>query len=136
MSTSTFIKTKMAKTPERAGSSTNGGLRLKKAALASCISIFPHISRTKSGLVIFGAIAVVVPPPFGFVSGLFAAVAYNATASASQSALRTARRSMGYATAEDFDVLAEFNRLQRMGHRYIVPEYRGQKTVFPVPEMR
>ncbi len=141
MSTHTIIKTKMAKTPERTGNPSRWGLRLKKAALASYISVFPHIGRTKSGLVLFGAVAVVVPPPLGFVSGLFAAVAYNVTASATQTALRTARRSFGYATREDFDVLAEFNRLQRNPHRYTVPVcrgqvYPGQKTVFPAPEMR
>lgn len=85
---------------------------------------------------LFGLVAVVVPPPLGFVSGLFAAVAYNVTATAGQSALRTARQSLGYGSREDFDVLAEFNRLQRTGHRYVVPDYRGQKTVFPVLEMR
>ena len=131
----------MAKTPEHTGNPSRWGLRLKKAALASYISIFPYISRTKSGLALFGVVAVVVPPPMGFVSGVFAAVAYNMTATATQTAFRNARCSFGYATAEDYNVLAEFNRLQQTGHRYTVPGilapgYQSQKTVFPAPEMR
>lgn len=126
----------MAQTPERTGKLSHWGLRLKRAALASYVSIVPHITRTKSGFVIFGAVAVVVPPPLGFVSGVFAAVAYNATASVGQSALRSARRRMGYATREDFAVLDEFNRLQQTGHRYLIEGYQRQKTVFPALEMR
>lgn len=127
----------MAKTPANTGASSRWGLRLKKAVVASYISLFPHIGRTKSGLVVFGAVAMAVPPPLGFVSGVFAAVAYNAGAGAIRTAFQTACRRLGGATREDFNVLAEFNRLQTTGPRYIVQGLRqGQKTVFPVPEMR
>ncbi len=126
----------MAKTPVRTGNSNDWGLRLKKAALVSYVSIVPHISKTKSGLVIFGAVAVSVPPPLGIITGFFTAVTYNVAAGVGQKALRSARRGMGYASQEDYDVLAEFNRLQLAGHRQVISVHNTQKTVFPAPEMR
>lgn len=94
---------------------------------------------------VFGVTAMVVPPPFGFISGVMAAAAFNLSATAGQNFLRDARRAFGFAARCDFEILGEFNRQQRAGTRLIVPlqtpltpllRHIGQKTVFPLVEMR
>lgn len=140
---------KQAKTP-KTGTSRSTGLRLKKAALACYLALFPYIGRSKGSFVVFGATAMIVPPPFGFVSGVLAAVAFNISAAAGGHLLKSAQDSIGFVTRHDLDILAQFNRLQQQGPRQVMTlpsapppvlssalsQARGQKTVFPVAEMR
>ena len=123
----------------------SAGMRLKQAALASCIVLSPHIAGRKGGLMAFGVATLVVPPPFGVLTGVLAAVAYNSGAAAGHKLVRATHNKLGIAHPRDFEVLEEFNRRQRQAHRLVLPLERHpyparpgprQKTVFPVAEMR
>ncbi len=141
--------------------SANPGLRLKKAAFACSFALYPYVGRSKKGLMIFGVAAMVVPPPLGLVSGVVAAVAFNMSAAAGQKLLQTVQRCRGLASPRDFEILGEFNRMRATAPRLALPNAKpalaalyaqgqtqahtpshslshtqGQKTVFPVAEMR
>lgn len=126
----------MAQTPEQTGNSTDLGLRLKKAVVARHIYFtFSHAKNIKL-LTVFGAVAVLVPPPFGLMTAGVVAGMYGAGSFIGRNLSRSFRQAMGYAQPGDFDVLAEFNRIQRQGHKQVVPLSMVQKTVFPGFEMR
>ena len=113
-----------------------GGLRLKKAVVATHLYFtFAH-GGNMGRLALFATVAVVVPPPLGLVTASVVAATYGAVSSVGRSASRAFRNALGLAHPGDFDVLAEFNRIQREAPRLFVAVRPPQKTVFPAVEMR
>lgn len=126
----------MAQTPEQTGNSNRGVLWLKKTAAATYMYLTICQDGNASRLWLFGALAVFVPPPLGIISATAAVAALSLAQASGRSLARAFREANGYAHPGDFDILGEFNRLQREAPRQFVPLPRHQKTVFPGFEIR
>lgn len=116
---------------------------MKQAVAASTLAFFLTASLDVKRLALFSIIALVVPPPLGIVTGLAAVGLHVSCQTVARSAGRVYRDILGYAQPGDFDVLAEFNRVNREAPRLHVPVpvYTAgspwhEKTVFLTAEMR
>lgn len=116
---------------------------MKQAVAASMLAFFLTASPDVKRLALFSVIALVVPPPLGLVTGLAAVGLHVGCQTVVRSAGRVYRDIRGYAQPGDFDVLAEFNRINREAPRVHVSvpvckagPARHEKTVFLTAEMR
>jgi hypothetical protein len=126
----------MAQTPEQTGNSNHGMLRLKKAAVATYFFFALSHAGNARQLAMFGLIAALVPPPVGLLAATVLVGGYKAAMAAGRSLSHAFRDAKGYAQPGDFEILGEFNRIQREAPRLIVPLPRPEKTVFPRFEIR
>ena len=109
----------MAQTPEQAGTSSRGSLRLKKAAVALHLYFtFSHHGNMKL-LGIFGVVAMTVPPPVGLVTAVITVAAISAVQGTGRRLSYAFRAARGYAQPGDFDILSTFNRMQHETPHYV-----------------
>ncbi len=118
-------------------------MQMKKAALATFLyCLFSHGSNVKL-MTLFGAIAIFVPPPFGLAAATVVVGSIGGAMAAQRSLTRAFREVRGHAHPGDFEILGEFNRIQRQGLRATVVNpprhasfsFDGGQTSFLVPHV-